>query len=687
MRERSDKYAQMLNIAIKEKAHTSRPIICGEKTSFNIKNSPLNVFYGLSIKNRCANHGMFIKNSMTKAKKYNIIKSRKGLFMKKRFYLKFIISIVIIFLMLCSSVAFAGSFYLAEQDLTVSGAVNSTQAVNTEEGVTVSGDIVADEAADQEAVATPQTQEADTQAADTQQTQEADTQAADTQQTQEADTQAAEATPQAQETPVATFSESDIIPADFDTTMFEGTMTGVLMDADTGEVLFSKGAQQQIYPASTTKIMTGLLAIELNGGTLDGEFVVGAEVNQFSSASSLMGLKEHQTVSVKDAIYGLMLASGNDAAAALAVHLAGSEANFISLMNQKAQELGMTNTVFANPHGLCMQDQIHYSTAEDMAKLAEAAYGNELLMEIMGTTSYRVESTELDLNITPEQIVYNSNYLMGVPPKEELQKYTQFYYEPATGMKTGLVANVDGYSNYGCLVSSASKDGMNLIVAVFGDTSIEENKDISMQRWQATIDLFEYGFGRFVQIDLASYIEPYESQEQLRSFAANDPSLGRVTLSSGDINLLKDTLTVDKETAEGLENGSIQIETEVVYSDNMTPPIDFGEVMGEISYKLNDQVVASAPILSTNKVFAAGEEDLVREEYDLPIEAEAQSSFIALFIIPIAIVGVIFALRFINKYKRKKRIGKRFVGHAPFTNGSVHLHRIIKQEDNNINNK
>ncbi len=143
----------------------------------------------------------------------------------------------------------------------------------------------------------------------------------------------------------------------------------VLIEAESGRVFFEHESSKRWFPASTTKVLSSIIAIER--GDLDETITVGKEVNRFSSSSSLMGIREGETVSLRDLLYGMMLASGNDAAATVGVAIGGSLEEFAELMNAKAKELGMDNSNFVNPHGL--HDEEHYSTALDMAKVAAYA--------------------------------------------------------------------------------------------------------------------------------------------------------------------------------------------------------------------------------------------------------------------------------------------------------------------------
>ena len=193
----------------------------------------------------------------------------------------------------------------------------------------------------------------------------------------------------------------------------------------------------------------------------------------FSSEYSVMGLQPGEIISVRDLIYGMMLVSGNDAAAALAVYIGGSIEGFADMMNEKAEELGMTGTHFTNPHGA--HDENHFTTAEDMAKLAMAAYSNPDFMSIVGTKVYQPEDTNM---ATGKTLLDNSNRLI----RSDINSYAKWYNEYATGMKTGYTSQA-GY----CLVASTSKNNQDLIALIFEHTSTND-------RFTLANELFDFGY-------------------------------------------------------------------------------------------------------------------------------------------------------------------------------------------------
>lgn len=230
----------------------------------------------------------------------------------------------------------------------------------------------------------------------------------------------------------------------------------ILIEQSTGRVLYEKDAHSQESIASITKIMTAIIAIE--SGKMEEKATASREAI-YTEGSSIY-LEQGEKMTLEDLVYGLMLRSGNDAAVAIAEHVGGSLDGFVYLMNEKAKWLGMENTHFDNPHGL--DSDTHYSSAYDMAILTQYAMNNEKYREISGTTSYKSDERTYSW--------INKNKLL-----------TQ-YYEYSTGGKTGFTKKTGR-----TLVSTASKDGMNLIVVTLN----------APDDWKDHMSLFEWGFENF----------------------------------------------------------------------------------------------------------------------------------------------------------------------------------------------
>jgi serine-type D-Ala-D-Ala carboxypeptidase (penicillin-binding protein 5/6) len=235
----------------------------------------------------------------------------------------------------------------------------------------------------------------------------------------------------------------------------------ILMDQETGRILFEKDANSQSRIASITKIMTAILAVE--SGKMDQEVTVSS--NAAGTEGSSLYLKTGEKIKLEDLVYGLMLRSGNDAAVAIAEFVGGSLDGFVYMMNEKANEIGMKNTHFANPHGLD-DHKDHYSTAYDMAVLTRYSMENELYKEIAGTKVHTAPNPDEKW----DRKWKNKNRLLT-----ELYKYS-------TGGKTGYTKLAKR-----TLVSTASKDGENLIAVTLNGPD----------DWNDHIDMFEYGFKHF----------------------------------------------------------------------------------------------------------------------------------------------------------------------------------------------
>ena len=245
-------------------------------------------------------------------------------------------------------------------------------------------------------------------------------------------------------------------------------VAAVVMEAETGRILFEKNGSEERAMASTTKIMTLLVALEYG----DFETPVTVSANAARQPKVRMDLKEGETFRLMDLLYAMMLVSYNDAAVAIAEAVAGDVPSFCYLMNLKARELGAYRTHFATPNGLDAEE--HYSTAVDMALIGRAALEDETALQIMQTQSYTITEDEV-----------NSRSVSLTNKNPMLSSYTE-----AIGGKTGFT-NEAGL----CLVSMAERDGVQLIAVVLGSGWPPH----SNYRVADSLKLFEYGFNEFHQ--------------------------------------------------------------------------------------------------------------------------------------------------------------------------------------------
>ena len=216
----------------------------------------------------------------------------------------------------------------------------------------------------------------------------------------------------------------------------------LMIEANTGAELYSKDPDTKRYPASTTKILTCLIALE--NCSLNETVTYSLNAVTLEEGSSSIDAVEGEQMSMKDCLYGLMLPSGNDCAIAIAEHIAGSVENFAEMMNERAEELGCTGSHFVNPNGL--YDSDHYTTASDLCKIAQAAFNNSAFVEIVSHATYTIEAT----NMSESRVLENTNYM--------IVQNSSYYNDTVVGGKTGYLAEAGR-----CLVTMAKSNGMTVI--------------------------------------------------------------------------------------------------------------------------------------------------------------------------------------------------------------------------------
>ncbi len=273
----------------------------------------------------------------------------------------------------------------------------------------------------------------------------------------------------------------------------------LVMDADTGQVLVEKGGYEQRYPASITKIMTLALAMEHCGGDLSQQTTVSYRAaHELEMGSSHVALQPGEVVTLQDLFHATILASANDAANVLAEYTAGSIEAFVERMNAKAQELGMTQTHYCNPHGL--HDEQHYTSAYDMAVLTRWALGIPGFRELFGATKYTMQPT----NKQEKQRLWGTDNCMLVPSK--------YVYEGTTGGKSGWTHEA-GYT----MVETVTRAGTTLISVVLDSAK-------KYDKFADSVALMDYCFDNFTRQELPrSQIYPPQIPVY---YSDSDPSVG-----------------------------------------------------------------------------------------------------------------------------------------------------------------
>ena len=331
----------------------------------------------------------------------------------------------------------------------------------------------------------------------------------------------------------------------------------IVYDRISKSMIIGKNEDVKSAMASTTKIMTTIVILEKSD--LDETVTVSAKAG--GTGGSRLGLKRGDKASVKDLLYGLMLRSGNDAAVALAEHVGGSVKEFAELMNEKAIELGLTNTHFVTPHGL--DDANHYTTALELAKLTDYAMDNETFAKIVGT-----KSTTIYINNQPRQI-NNTNELLGV-------------LNGVVGVKTGFTNNAGR-----CLVTETKRNNMDIITIVLGaDTKKDRTKD--------SVNLIEYTFSKYKMYNLEEQIiEEFNKWKNINE--------KRILIIKGKQSNPKLALgAIEKALIPICDNDKIEYSINAL--TEAKAPVEQWNVMGTLTVKLNGKILENIDIVNVNEV-------------------------------------------------------------------------------------
>lgn len=352
----------------------------------------------------------------------------------------------------------------------------------------------------------------------------------------------------------------------------------LLMDQNSGKILYSKNANTKMYPASTTKIMTAILTLE-NCKLTDTATASHNAVYSIPSGYSIASIREGETLTIEQLLNVLLIPSANDAAVVLAEHIGGSVENFANMMNEKAVALGCKNTHFINPNGIHSED--HYSTAYDLALMGKYAMTFPDFRRIVSKTYYALPATE----------VYNADDRLFNTTNELIRKNAStptknYYYEYATGAKTGYT---DAAKN--CIVATATKGDVSLLVVVLHDSLTEEGLS---QRALDCKTLFEYGFNNYSE----------------RALFSKDSVAQNITVKGGT----KDTCSLDllcESDISALIPNSIDVSTltpSILLSDNISAPIAEGTNLGNISYTI-DGITYTSNLIASHTVY---KEDFIK---------------------------------------------------------------------------
>lgn len=360
------------------------------------------------------------------------------------------------------------------------------------------------------------------------------------------------------------FSDDDIediiaTSAPLDEEITINSRIAIAYDRDSDKTIWGKDENKRTAMASTTKIMTAIIVVEKSN--LDD--VVSVSAKAAGTGGSRLGLKKDDKITIKDLLYGLMLRSGNDAAVALAEQIGGSVDGFAKLMNEKAIELNLQDTHFVTPHGL--DDPDHYTTAYELAKIADYALENKVIAKIVATKNYTI-----NINGYPKDLC-NTNELLG-------------NLDGVTGVKTGFTNNAGR-----CLVTSIERDGFNIITVVIqADTKKDRTKD--------SIKIIEHIYENYEKVNIKEIVD-----RQFEDWC--NINKGRININkakNNNINLeftgLKNDVIVVKKT--DLDNIEVSIDSIFEFE----APIENNTIIGKLKVKVKDDIIDSMDIYIGNYV-------------------------------------------------------------------------------------
>ncbi len=388
----------------------------------------------------------------------------------------------------------------------------------------------------------------------------------------------------------------------------------LVMNLDTGKIYFGRNIDDKMYPASTTKIMTAIIALE--NGNLSDILTVSDTAIDLPPGSSNIGLLRGEQFTLDQLMYGLLVASANDAANVIAEHIAGSIDQFVAMMNEKAEELGALNTHFANAHGL--HDENHYTTARDLAIIARYAMSLEAFREYVSTVQYTIPATE---QYKEDRILNSTNRLINK------NRGSEYLYEDAIGVKTGFTTPAQN-----CLVGAADNGSFSLLTVVLG-APLEDGVSYS---YEETIALLDWGFDNY------SY---YTVIERGDSITETSIEFGK----DKDAVLLNATGDVRSILPKGFDEAKIT--KNITVANDVKAPVNEGDILGSVTYFYEGEELGTVNLEASESI----------ERDDLLYTLDQINQFIQrpIFWIPLSIIVllilILLIVRKININKRKRK--------------------------------
>ena len=345
-----------------------------------------------------------------------------------------------------------------------------------------------------------------------------------------------------------------------------GCDTALLLELNSGIVVYAKNAEETVYPASLTKIMTCLVALKYAGDVLDTMKVTVSEaaVEGIADAGGIVRLKVGETLSLRNCLYYLMVVSSNEAANVIAEAVGGSVPDFVNMMNETAKSLGCTGTHFANPHGL--HDSSHYTTARDMSIITRQALTYETFREITSTAEYTVPAT----NLSDAKRLTTTNYLILADGNRYLSddnNYYTYYYDKASGIKTGYTSAAGR-----CVISRATDGNLDLLCIIMGADTL-------------------------MMSDGSTRYDSFVQAKRLFQFADDDR--GVVLIPASDINCL-----LPKDYDRELVTYDYSLDPEATSEDGkqLVAPLNKGQKVGSLRMYYDGELAGETDLITLTDV-------------------------------------------------------------------------------------
>ena len=341
----------------------------------------------------------------------------------------------------------------------------------------------------------------------------------------------------------------------------------ILIDSNSGKTLYEKNSTKKVYPASTTKILTAILAIENIENLQEITTVNYSAISVIPSGYSSAYLSEGEEISLEYVLQAFLIHSANEAGNVLAEHVSGSIEKFVELMNQKLKEIGCKNTHFVNTNGI--HDENHYTTAEDMAIIARYCMKNQTFRKIVAMKSCTIPKT----NKSDERYYKNTNDLVN--PSSE------YYLKECIGIKTGYTTPAQN-----CLISACNKDGLELIAVVLGSPRIDSGKST---RNLDSIELYNYGYKNYAS----------------KKIASKGDTIYNVKVKNGTKETKNLDLIIQNDVNTLVSINSENVTYSIKLNDNLSAPIGINTVLGTITYlsegiEYTENLVASHDVYKSN---------------------------------------------------------------------------------------